>query len=176
MDVRIEPLSASGITAHRDELAHLLRSCVDAGGSLGYLAPMPEGEATEFWRGVEPHVASGNRIVLVARDGARIVGTAQLALETKPNGRHRGEVLKVMVAPSHRRRGIAGQLMAEIERQARAHARRLLFLDTAEGPSGAKTFYESIGYTYAGGIPDYALDPQGRSTQNAYYFKALQSP
>jgi acetyltransferase len=173
MDVRIEPLSASDLAAYRDDLVRLLRSCVDAGGSLGYLSPMPESEAVEFWRTVEQQVASGNRIVLVARDGLGIVGTAQLALETKPNGRHRAEVLKVMVAPSHRRRGIAGRLMSEIENQARAHARRLLFLDTAEGASGAKRFYESIGYTYAGGIPDYALDPEGRSTQNAYYFKRL---
>ncbi len=174
MAVRIEPLSPAGITTHRDDLARLIRSCVDGGGSLGYLAPMPVADAIEFWRSVEPQVASGNRIVLVARDGERIVGTAQLALETKPNARHRAEVLKVMVAPSHRGRGIAAQLMAEIERQARAHERWLLFLDTAEGPSGAKRFYESIGYTYAGGIPDYALDPEGRSTQNAYYFKALR--
>ena len=171
--LRIEPLSAPAVAAHRDELAGLLRACVDAGGSLGYLAPMPEEEAAEYWTSVGPHVAAGTRVVLVARDGEAIVGTAQLALETKPNGRHRGEVLKVMVAPSHRNRGIAARLMAEIEAQARRHARRLLFLDTAEGASGAKGFYESIGYTYAGGIPDYALDPDGRPAQNAYYFKRL---
>jgi len=173
MNIAIDALPASALSAQRDDLARLLCACVDAGGSLGYLAPMPESEAIDFWRSVEPHVASGARIVLVARDGDRIVGTAQLALETKPNGRHRAEVLKVMVAPKERRRGIAAQLMREIERHARAHSRRLLVLDTAEGTSGARGFYESLGYTYAGGIPDYALDPEGRPAQNAIYFKFI---
>ena len=80
-----------------------------------------------------------------------------------------------MVHPSHRRRGIAARLMSELERHARARSIRLLYLDTAEGPSGARDFYETIGYTYAGGIPDYALDPDGRPAKNAIYFKLLSA-
>ena len=169
----IESLDVAALARDRDGLARLLRSCVDAGGSLGYLSPMPEEEAVGFWKSVEPQVASGQRIVVIARDGERIVGTAQLALETKPNGRHRAEVLTVMVAPDERRRGIAADLMSAIERCARERSRALLILDTAEGPSGARAFYESLGYTYAGGIPDYALDPDGRPAKNAIYFKRI---
>ena len=42
-----------------------------------------------------------------------------------------------------------------------------------QGTGGAGHFYESLGYTYAGGIPDYALDPDGRPMKNAIYYKIL---
>ncbi|HSP16634.1 MAG TPA: GNAT family N-acetyltransferase [Thermoanaerobaculia bacterium] len=173
-EIRLEPLSASALQAEQGQLVDLLCSCVNSGGSLGFLAPLAKSDASEFWSGVVPQVESGSRLVLVARDGDRIVGSAQLAFESKQNGRHRAEVLKVMVDPAQRRRGIAAGLMAELERHARERSIRLLFLDTAEGESGARGFYESLGYAYVGGIPDYALDPRGRSTKNAIYFKALR--
>src|SRR5436853_7523152 len=104
----IHPLSPSALTAARDELVDLLRSCVHAGASLGFLAPLPESDAFDYWNGVAAQVASGGRMVLAAREeGGRIVGSAQLAFESKPNARHRAEVGKVMVLPSYRRRGIA---------------------------------------------------------------------
>jgi acetyltransferase len=78
-----------------------------------------------------------------------------------------------MVVRSHRRRGIAAQILTELEHIARARGTRLLFLDTSEGAGGSHAFYETLGYTYAGGIPDYALDPDGRPAKNAIYFKQL---
>ena len=169
----IEALTPASFHAAKRDLVELLRSCVDAGGSLGYLAPMPESQAVDFWDGVGTHVESGVRTVLIARDGHRIVGTVQIAFESKPNARYRAEVMKMMVAPSHRRRGIAADLVRELERHARERSITLLVLDTAEGPSGARNFYESLGYVYVGGIPDYALDPAGVPVQNAIYFKRL---
>ena len=172
--MRIEVLTPSSFASAKRELVELLRSCVDAGGSLGYLAPMPDSHAVDFWESVLPLVQSGARFVLVARDGEGIVGTVQIAFESKPNGSHRAEVLKMMVAPAHRRRGIAADLVGELERHARERSITLLVLDTAEGPSGARKFYESLGYEYVGGVPDYALDPEGRPTKNAIYFKRLR--
>ena len=144
-----------------------------AGASLGFLAPLPETNAIDYWRAVAPQVESGSRAVLVASEDGQIAGSAQLAFESKQNGRHRAEVCKVMVLPSHRRRGIAAQLMRALERCALDRGIRLLFLDTSEGAGGAGHFYESLGYTYAGGIPDYALDPDGRPMKNAIYYKML---
>jgi len=175
IDVRFDVLSASSLAAAQHDLVALLRSCVHGGASLGFLAPLPEADAIRYWTAVGPQIDSGDRLVLVAREapGGTVVGSAQLAFESRPNGRHRAEVAKVMVLPSHRRRGIAAGLMTEIERHARARALRLLILDTSEGPGGARAFYEALGYMYAGGIPDYALDPDGRPEKNAIYFKAL---
>lgn len=171
--VGIEALSGSGFSAARSELVALLRDCVHGGASIGFLAPLGEEEAGAYWDSLLPQIESDARTILVAREGSRIVGTAQLAFESKANGRHRAEVNKVIVHPSHRRRGIAAQLMRALEAEAHARSIRLLYLDTSAGPTGAQAFYESVGYTYAGGIPEYALDPHGRPEKNAIYYKLL---
>ena len=158
-----------------DDLVSLLIECVDGGASMGYLAPLPVADATGYWRSVGDELGGGSRILIVARDtpGGRIVGSAQLSIATRPNGRYRAEVQKVMVRPSHRRRGLGTRLMAEVETVARERGVRLLHLDTSEGPSGARALYETLGYTYAGGIPGWALDPDGTPAKNAIFYKEL---
>lgn len=172
--VQISPLAAADFAAAEADLVDLLRDCVEGGASIGFLGPLSEGDALAFWRTVAPQVAAGSRTVLAARgDGGRIVGSAQLVYESRANGRHRAEVCKVLVLRSQRRRGIAARLMDAIERCARERSLRLLFLDTSEGEGGAQRFYESLGYVYAGGIPDWALDPDGTPAKNAIYYKML---
>ena len=34
-------------------------------------------------------------------------------------------------------------------------------------------FYERLGYVWAGSIPDYAADPDGRLVPNAIFYKQL---
>jgi GNAT superfamily N-acetyltransferase len=173
--IHIASRSAPEIEAARAELVQLLRESVDGGASIGFLAPMPEADAVRFWRGVEAQVETGSRVLLVARDGprGRIVGTGQLAFAGFPNGRHRAEVCKVMVLPSHRRRGIGTSLMTALERRALERDVWLLHLDTTEGRSGACELYEALGYTRVGGIPDWARDPDGTLKTTVVYFKKL---
>jgi acetyltransferase len=174
----IEPLAAdTGLSREiLTELIALLTACVHTGASIGFLAPLAESDASAYWQKVFGDLSAGHKSLLVAREsaGGPIVGSAQIAFESRANGRHRAEVQKVMVLPSHRRRGIAAQLMAAIEELAqRRQGVTLLFLDTSDGHGGARGFYESIGYTYVGGIPGYALDPDGTPAKNAIYFKTL---
>jgi acetyltransferase len=172
--VRVEPLPATAFAVAEGDLTTLLQACVHGGTSIGFLAPLSDADARAYWQSLVPQVASGARLVLVARDDAGdIVASGQLVFESRQNGRHRAEVCKVMVRPSHRRRGIAAELMRDLEQYARDRAIRLLFLDTSEGRGGARELYETLGYTYAGGIPDYALDPDGRPAKNAIFFKKL---
>jgi len=173
--IDIEPLPRPELEDAVDELTVLLRSCVDGGASLGFLAPLREPEAAAYWSSLGPDLESGEVTLLVAREGRSIVGTGQLRFETKPNGRHRAEVRKVMVLPPRRRRGVAAALMKALEDVARERSIRLLVLDTTDGSGGARGFYESLDYIYAGGIPDFALDPDGRPEKNAIYFKTLAS-
>lgn len=159
------------------QLAELLVDCVRAGASVGYLDSISRDEAREYWFSVAAKAATGERTVLVARDETGlIVGSAQIAFEARANGRHRAEVQKVLVRTTHRRLGIARMLMEEIEDIARARQVRLLFLDTSDGHGGARAFYDAIGYSYVGGIPGYALDPDGTPAKNAIYYKELASP
>lgn len=156
-------------------LCGLLAECVHAGASIGFIEPVDAGEVEGYWQRVAREAGAGSRLILVAREaaGGPIAGSAQLALESRPNGRHRAEVQKVMVSVSRRRKGIAAALMASVESAARERKVTLLHLDTSEGAGGAREFYGALGYAYVGGIPGYALDPDGTPAKNAIYYKAL---
>jgi GNAT superfamily N-acetyltransferase len=93
--------------------------------------------------------------VLLAFVDGQLGGTVQLDLATPPNQRHRGEVMKLLVHPSLRRRGIARALMIALEDVAREEGRTLLTLDTWTG-GAAERLYTSLGYVTVGVIPRFA--------------------
>lgn len=173
--MNVERLSAPVTTDDRAALIVLLIACVEAGASIGFLAPLSAKEVESYWNRVFVELAGGHRVLLVSRqaESGRIIASAQLALETRANGRHRAEVQKVMVLPGARRQGLAARLMREIEAAAGERGVRLLCLDTSDGRGGARAFYDALRYTYVGGIPGYALEPDGIPAQNAIYYKTL---
>jgi ribosomal protein S18 acetylase RimI-like enzyme len=112
-----------------DGLCTLLRHSVDQGASVGFLAPLSQVTALAYWEHIVG--ALGPELVLwVAEDRGRVVGSVQLSLCGKENGRHRAEVQKLFVLPGHRGQGIATRLMDPLEACARAGGRTLLVLDT----------------------------------------------
>jgi acetyltransferase len=173
--VKIEAMKFPVSDGDLNGLCRLLRECVLGGASIGFIEPLSGKEVEDYWKRIEGGMASATRLVLVAREESdgTIVGSAQLSFETKANGRHRAEVQKVMVSPGHRRKGIASALVSAAESAARQRRIRLLHLDTSEGPGGARDFYEAMGYAYGGGIPGFALDPDGTPVKNAIYYKVL---
>lgn len=172
--MKIEVMTVEMAGARQKELAGLLIDAVRNGASVGFVEPLTAGEAETYWRKIICDLAGGHRVLLAALENdGRLVGSAQLALEPRANGRHRAEVQKVLVLNAARRRGLGAALMARIETEAKARNLRLLFLDTSTGASGAVEFYRALGYTLAGGIPDYAADPDGRLVPNAIFYKLL---
>jgi acetyltransferase len=170
----VEALGPEVSAQQRTQLQDLLIACVAGGASIGFLAPLSREDAAAYWRKIEAELPAGQRVLMVVRtEGGESVGSAQMLGEVKANGRHRAEVQKVMVHPTHRRRGLAAALMAEVERVARARGVTLLFLDTSDSHAGARGLYEALGYVYEGGIPGYALDPHGKPEQNAIFYKTL---
>jgi len=173
--LNVESLQHPPPAADFSRLCSLLTECVRAGASVGFVEPIDRGEVEAYWQRVCSEASAGSRLILVVREaeGGPVAGSAQLALESRPNGRHRAEVQKVMVFPELRRRGIAAALLSAVEAAARERGVSLLFLDTSEGRGGATDFYSALGYRYAGGIPGYALDPDGTPAKNAIYYRAL---
>lgn len=160
-DLQIDRLTA--LTVELDDLATLLHDCVHDGASIGFVLPFSRADARAYWANkIAPGVAAGGRVMLTARlpdvmNGA-IIGTGQLDIDTMPNQPHRAEVMKLMIHPTARRRGVARALMLALFDQARAHGRTLLTLDTRTGDT-AEPLYTSLGFEVAGVYPDYALDP-----------------
>jgi ribosomal protein S18 acetylase RimI-like enzyme len=117
-------------------------------------------------------VGEGRRVLLVARVEGVIAGSGQLDLEARPNGRHRAEVIKLMVRTDRRRRGIGRALMLGLEAEARRHGRTTLVLDTRQGDPSER-LYASLGWRFAGAIPRYARSASGALDASAFYYKLL---
>jgi len=168
----IEELTSERLAAALPDLAELLRACVADGASIGFLHPMPPGQAEAFWHGLEGSLRGGSRRLLVAWEEGRLLGTGALALAGLPNGRHRAEVSKLMVHPTARRKGIARALLAALEGLAAEEGRSLLVLDTKAGDAG-EPLYRQAGWTEAGTIPGYALASGGGADATVFYYKML---
>src|SRR5690348_13507831 len=111
-------------------LVALLQDTVASGASVGFLPPLSEEEARQYWQAVFQGVADGSRVLLVVYDADAVVGSVQLELAMRPNGLHRAEVQKLCVFQNQRRRGIGQALMQAVEQAARERGRSLLVLDT----------------------------------------------
>ena len=170
----VESVDAAMVEALIDDLAALLRDCVYAGASVGFVAPFSVDEAAAFWRAsVLPTVARGERAMWVATVDGRLAGTVQLILATPPNQPHRGEVTKLLVHPAHRRKGLARALMAALDARAATEGKTLITLDTRTGDN-AEPLYASLGYEVVGQIPDFCVDPlENKLDPTTVMFKRL---
>ena len=154
--------------AEIDDLCEVLIACVDDGASLGFHPPLSHDIARAWWsRLPRPGVT-----LLVAEADGRIGGTVQLHAAESANGAHRVEVVKLLVHPTWRRRGIASELMNAAEDIARLQGKRLIVLDTREGDP-SNLLYASVGYTEGGRIPDWAKDAAGELSATVFWYKQL---
>jgi GNAT superfamily N-acetyltransferase len=170
--IEVRRLDTPALREHLDGLAEVLADCVAGGASVSFMAPFSHGDARAFFEAMAAEAAQGRRLVLAAFDEGRVVGTVQVILALPPNQPHRGEIAKLLVHRSARRRGIAELLMRQAEAEARAEGRTLLVLDTVTGDD-AERLYTRLGWTRVGVIPGYALYPDGRPCDTTVFFKEL---
>ena len=157
---------------HIQHLVDLLIDAVDSGASIGFMPPLAESEARIYWLGVVAAMRSGTRVLLVALDGDLIQGSVQIDLETRANGNHRAEAMKLFVHRRARRRGLARALMVELESTARRLGRTLLVMDTRQGGEAEK-MCESLGYVQYGEVPGYARSGDGRLHTTVFFYRQL---
>jgi GNAT superfamily N-acetyltransferase len=150
-------------------LCTLLIDAVHDGASVGFLAPLSRDTAHRYWNTALTPPDDG-LVLWVAESGEEVIGTVQLSLCAKENGRHRAELQKLLVLRSHRGNGIATALLLAADEYALANGRTLLVLDTIAG-SPAESVYRHLGWHKAGEIPEYAAMPDGELRATAYYYK-----
>lgn len=155
-------------------LAALLLETVASGAAVSFLPPLPIEEAEAWWRRTIA-TADPRAVFLVARDGAGVVGTVQMHPAWAPNQPHRADVAKLMVAARAQRTGLGERLMREVEGMARRDGFRLLTLDAKRG-GAAERLYRRLGWTVAGTIPRYALDPDGTPHDTVVFYRELDEP
>ncbi len=170
--LQIEALDAAAAASAEARLAEILIGCVDAGASVHFLPPLARDTARDFWRKVTTAVAGGGRLLLGAWQDGVLAGTVQLDMAMPQNQPHRAEVVKLLVHPDHRRRGIGRALMQRVEQAAARHGKRLLVLDTASGDAGEQ-LYRSLDWQEAGRIPRFCLMADGSYADTVLFWKEL---
>lgn len=170
--VDVRRLDGPAAREHLDGLAAVLRDCVEGGASVSYMAPFSDEDARAAFEAFVADAERGGRLVLAAFEDGEVVGTVQVVLALPPNQPHRGEIAKLLVRRSVRRRGIARRLMEAAEDAARAEGKTLLVLDTVTGDP-AEALYTAMGWNRLGVIPNFALYPDGRPCATTFFWKAL---
>jgi GNAT superfamily N-acetyltransferase len=138
--VTLRPVAPSDldlICHHRESMFR------DMGASEETLATMRDG--FRVW--LESHLADGSYFGFMAEEeGVVVAGVGLMVLDWPPNLRHpempgRGYVLNMYVEPSHRRQGLARQLMERAEEELRGRGVRFAVLHAADA---ARPLYESM--------------------------------
>ena len=163
-----------------EALTDVLLDCVEGGASVSFMSPLPREKALAFWQSVLAAAERGERVVLVAEEGAdpvaatggEVIGTVQVVLSTPDNQPHRGDVAKMLVHRRARRRGVGARLMRAAEESAREAGRTLLVLDTVTG-GDAERLYAGLGWQRVGVIPGYALFPEGGLCDTTVFYRLL---
>ena len=150
------------------------QDALHSGMALGALDSMALAALERSYRDTVAALDERGRILLVAEAGNELVGMAQLAFSRATNADHRAEVQRVGVASDARGRGVGRRLMVAVEEAALGHGLSLLWLTTHDG-TDACVFYEAVGYTKLGAMPNYSRRPDGTLWPGAFYFKDLSA-
>ena len=170
--IAVRHLTAGEAAERLAELADILVDAVAHGASVNFMDGFSQTDAEAFWQGQLPGVTDGSRRLLVADDGARLVGTVVLTLAPQPNAPHRAEIGKMLVHSVHRRRGLDRRLLAAAEAEALGAGRTLLLLDTESGSAGDRP-YRQCGWIDYGRVPGHAFTPDGRLAETTMFYKQL---
>ena len=174
MSDTITTLNAQDFSQYNLLLAGLLIDSVNGGASVGFLPPLSQEVALQYWGEVRAEIARGHKTVLILKvDHQQLVGAVQLAYTDKPNARHRAEVQKLLVHSNFRRQGYAQKLMLAAEETARQQGKTLLVLDTRQGDPSEK-LYLKLDYQKAGQIPQYAESANGQLDTTVFFYKLMQ--
>jgi ribosomal protein S18 acetylase RimI-like enzyme len=169
----VRALDPDEAARRQDQLIELLVDAVEGGASIGFVLPLERAEAAAYWDGVTGGLGEGRLALVAAFEQDRLIGSVQLGLEPRANGRHRAEVIKLMVRRSHRRRGIGRSLLQAVCDLALRSGRQLLLLDVRTGDP-AEALYRAHGFVRFGEVPRYALNPDGGDlAASSFYYLQL---
>jgi len=172
--LRINELKATPSLALFSELVELLQDSVTGGASIGWTEVPSTKEARNYWTQVLESVGRGERALFVATDDHVCAGAIQLTFSPRQNSRHRGEIQKLMVHSSYRRKGIGRALLTALENAATAHGLSTLVLDTRTGDD-AEQLYRKAGYQFVGTIPGYLRTADGTPEATSIFYRHLSA-
>jgi GNAT superfamily N-acetyltransferase len=150
-------------------LVDLIHNAIQTNNSVGFLHTTSKSDLRIFW---EEELSDTANTLILAKVNDEIVGSVILTRETRPNGRHRAELRKLIVHSDYQRQGIGSELERLATDLARTLGLTLLYLDSATDYL-VERVYESWGWQKAGSIPDYSSKPDGTLEPTTYFYKLL---
>ena len=148
--VVVDPPITSGLV---DALTALWAKVTNAGGSVGFVAPVTEDEVRPHTVAILARVIDGSDTLVALTEGDNIVAWCVLAANDSPPRQGWRNVRHVQVDPDCQRGGLGGRLLDAAE----AVARGVLNLEAlslkARTGTGAVDFYRRHGFVEVGRLP-----------------------
>ncbi len=101
---------------------------------------------------------------LVAEEGGEVLGYVIASMD-----RSAGNIVSIAVSPTERGRGVGRKLMLDALQILRKSGVETVRLEVRKSNSGAKRFYERLGFTYSHEVPGYYGDEDA-----LVYYKTLR--
>ena len=173
MSLTVQELSACQARERVGDFVALSKAVIDAGSHLGWDVSFDGIAVSGYWQHRSRDIDGRNVLLFGSFSSDDLLGTVQLERGHFPTSLHRAEVAKLMVAPSARRRGIASQLMDELEKRAVTIGIELLVLDTRAGEP-VEILYQRRGYTRTGHVPHWMKYRDGSYKDTVFFYKLLK--
>ncbi|MFE9691449.1 GNAT family N-acetyltransferase [Micromonospora sp. NPDC005806] len=136
----------------REQIVALWVDVTNAGGAVGFVAPVTEAEVRPVAEATFAEIADGPDRLLVGYEGDRLVGVLVIADNRFHLKTHWRVLKRVMVHPDTQGRGNGAALMREAERIGRELGLDALHV-TLRGGLGLESFYDRLGYREVGRLP-----------------------
>ncbi|MGC4894570.1 GNAT family N-acetyltransferase [Micromonospora sp. DT31] len=136
----------------REQIADLWVDVTNAGGAVGFVAPVTAAEVRPLAESTLAEVADGPDRLLVGHQGDRPVAVLVIADNRFHLKAHWRVLKRVMVHPDVQGRGHGVALMREAERVARSLGLAALHVTVRDG-LGLDGFYRRLGYREVGRLP-----------------------
>ena len=156
--------------------AELLRCWVEvtnAGGAVGFVPPVDDGDVAPVLDELLERVASGATVLCVLLVDRRAAGFATLGLNRNPLLRHWAHVYRVQVHPDLQGRGLGTVLLEGVHRIAAEQGLEMLVL-SVRGGTGREDFYRRLGYREYGRLPGEVRVSPGDDREGIYLYLPLE--
>ena len=139
----------------RDAVADLLADGVRGGAALGWLEPPDRAEVDRLLDDLGRRLPRGGAGVRMVLEGSRVVAFGFWRRYDRPSLAANADLEKVLVADSHRARGLGRNLVVELVEDARRAAVESLTLDVRGDNLRAIALYERLGFAECGRVRDF---------------------
>ncbi|SCL20690.1 Acetyltransferase (GNAT) domain-containing protein [Micromonospora rhizosphaerae] len=138
--------------ALREQIVSLWADVTNAGGAVGFVAPVTAAEVRPVAEATFTDLTEGPDRLLAGYEGDQLVGVLIIADNRFRLKTHWRVLQRVMVHPKTQGRGYGAALMREAERIGRELGLEALHV-TVRGGLGLESFYDRLGYREVGRLP-----------------------